>query len=165
MRRDGDLDSIRALPPYRDLLAMADALIACWDSKYVYETWRPVTAVKASGAGPMADATWTPLIPTPPFPAYPSGHACAAGAAREVLESLLGTDGHAITLTSATAPGVTFTYTSFRAIAEQIDEARVCAGIHVRHDQTAGSMLGRRVGAHVCRAALRPRGRAAECAL
>ena len=145
-------------------VAMADALIACWDSKYAYDTWRPVTVIRAGGSGVAADAGWTPLISTPPFPAYPSGHACAAGAAHEVLERFLGPNGHAITLTSATAPGVTFTYESFGAIADQIDEARVCGGIHVRHDQTAGRELGRRVAEHVCRSALRPRGaRSSAC--
>jgi hypothetical protein len=145
-------------------LAMADALIACWDSKYAHDTWRPVTAIQTGGHGVPADAGWTPLIPTPPFPAYPSGHACAGGAARVILERHLGPAGHAITLTSPTAPGVTFTYDSFKAIADQVDEARVGGGIHVRHDQAAGGELGRRVGEHVCRTALRPLGgRAPEC--
>jgi hypothetical protein len=145
-------------------LAMADALIACWDSKFAHDTWRPVTAIHAGGHGVAADAGWTPLIVTPPFPAYPSGHACAGGAARAVLERLLGPGGHAITLSSPTALGVTFTYDSFKAIADQVDEARVAGGIHVRHDQTAGGELGRRVGEHVCRTVLRPLGgRPAEC--
>jgi len=145
-------------------VAMADALIACWDSKYTYDTWRPVTVIRTGGAGVAADAGWTPLIPTPPFPAYPSGHACAAGAAEAVLDRLLGPSGHAIALTGATAEGVTFTYESFQAIADQVDEARVCGGIHLRHDQTAGRQLGRRVAEHVCRTALRPVGApAGEC--
>jgi hypothetical protein len=59
---------------------------------------------------------------------------------------------------SATAPGVTFSYDSFQAIAEQIDDARVYGGIHVRHDQTAGGELGRRVGEFVTLTALCPRG-------
>lgn len=53
---------------------------------------------------------------------------------------------------------MSFTYDSFPAIADQIDEARVCGGIHVRHDQTAGRELGRRVGDHVCRTSARPLG-------
>jgi hypothetical protein len=145
-------------------VAMADALIGCWDSKYAYDTWRPLTVIRVGVSGVGPDSGWTPLIATPPFPAYPSGHACAAGAALVVLERSLGPSGHAIALTSATAPGVTFTYDSFKAIAEQVDEARVCGGIHVRHDQTAGAELGRRVGDYVCRTALRPRnGKATEC--
>ena len=145
-------------------VAMADGLIACWDSKFAHDTWRPVTAIHAGGHGVAADPSWMPLIVTPPFPAYPSGHACAGGAARLVLERQLGPGGHAITLTSATAPGVTFTYDSFKAIADQVDEARVVGGIHVRHDQTAGGELGRRVGEHVCRTAWRLRpGPSSEC--
>jgi hypothetical protein len=144
-------------------VAMADALVACWDSKFAFDTWRPVTAIAAGVAGTGPDRGWTPLIPTPPFPAYPSGHACAAGAAREILDGLLGPNGHAISLVSATAPGVTLTHDSFEAMADQIDEARVCGGIHVRHDQTAGRELGRRVGVHVCRTALRPLDGAPGC--
>ena len=130
-------------------VAIADALIACFDAKYTYNTWRPVTAIRAGlgGIGPVAD--WLPAIVTPPFPAYPSGHACAAGAAREVLERIFGPDGHAIELTSATAPGVTFRYASFKAIADQIDDARVYGGIHIREDQEVGGELGRKVGRSV----------------
>ncbi|HYG90974.1 MAG TPA: vanadium-dependent haloperoxidase [Azospirillum sp.] len=130
-------------------VAMADALIACFDAKYTYNSWRPVTAIR-TGVGdikPVAD--WLPLIVTPPFPAYPSGHACAAGAAQEVLEHRFGPDRHAITLTSAAAPGVVFEYVSFKAIADQIDDARVYGGIHIREDQTAGRTLGKEVGRYV----------------
>ena len=130
-------------------VAMADALIACFDAKYTYSSWRPISAIR-SGIGdikPIAD--WLPLIATPPFPAYPSGHACAAGAAQEVLERSFGPDHHAITLTSAAAPGVVFEYTSFKAVADQIDDARVYGGIHLREDQTAGRALGREVGRYV----------------
>jgi hypothetical protein len=63
-------------------------------------------------------------------------------------------------------PPVTFTCDSFKAIADQIDEARVCAGIHVRPDQAAGAELGRRVGEHVCRTTARPLGgKPGECRL
>ena len=130
-------------------VAIADALIACFDAKYTYNTWRPVTAIRAGLGviGPVAD--WLPAIVTPPFPAYPSGHACAAGAAREVLERIFGPDGHAIELTSATAPSVTFRYASFKAVADQVDDARVYGGIHIREDQEVGGELGRKVGRSV----------------
>jgi PAP2 superfamily len=130
-------------------VAIADALIACFDAKYTYNTWRPVTAIRAGLGviGPVAD--WLPAIVTPPFPAYPSGHACAAGAARDVLERIFGPDGHAIELTSATAPSVTFRYASFKAVADQVDDARVYGGIHIREDQEVGGELGRKVGRSV----------------
>lgn len=137
-------------------VAMADALIACFDAKYTYNTWRPVTAIQA-GVGPIEPVPdWLPLLVTPPFPAYPSGHACAAGAAQEVLEASFGPDGHSIALTSAAAPEVSFAYTSFDAIADQIDDARVYGGIHVREDQLAGRTLGRAVARHAAATFARP---------
>jgi hypothetical protein len=137
-------------------IAMADALIACFDAKYTYNTWRPVTAIRA-GVGqiePVPD--WLPLLVTPPFPAYPSGHACAAGAAQEVLEGSFGSEGHDITLTSTAVPGASFTYASFAAIADQIDDARVYGGIHIREDQVAGRALGRAVARHAAATYARP---------
>ncbi len=130
-------------------VAIADALIACFDAKYTFNLWRPVTAIR-TGIGdikPMPD--WLPLIATPPFPAYPSAHACAAGAAQEVLERRFGPDGQDIALTSSTAPGITFRYASFGGISDQIDDARVYGGIHTREDQAAGRALGKKVGRQV----------------
>ena len=72
-------------------IAEADAGIACWDAKYEYNLWRPVTAIRAadSDGNPAteADATWTPLLATPPFPTYTSGHSTfsSAGPTRSPL--------------------------------------------------------------------------------
>lgn len=130
-------------------VAIADALIACFDAKYAYELWRPVTALQ-TGIGDIAPSPdWQPLIATPSFPAYPSGHACAAGAALTVLDKVYEPDGHKITLTSAVAPGVSFNYASFGEIADQIDDARIYGGIHTRQDQAAGRALGRAVAGYV----------------
>ena len=57
-------------------VALADAGIACWDSKYHYSFWRPVQAIRAD-----TDPDWLPLLPTPPFPSYASGHSTFSGAA------------------------------------------------------------------------------------
>ena len=89
-------------------LAGADAFIAAWDAKFAYGQWRPVTAIRAAdtdgNAGTDADALWTPLLVTPPFPDYIAGHTTYAGAAQAVLEHLFGDDpGVVITMTSATA--------------------------------------------------------------
>jgi hypothetical protein len=100
-------------------LAMADAGIACWESKYFYDFWRPVLGVRESdpGTGPsglgdgnpltIGDPAWTPLgAPasnqsgtdfTPPFPAYPSGHATFGAALFRILERFYGTDAIAFT--------------------------------------------------------------------
>jgi hypothetical protein len=131
-------------------LAGADAFIACWDAKYAYNQCRPVTAIRdAAGANPgtVADATWTPLLITPPFPDYIAGHTAYAGAAASVLEYLFGYSPDVIIeLKSATAPGVTRTYTRFEDIAEDVVEARILGGIHWRTSSTRGKRLGEQIG-------------------
>ena len=74
-------------------LALADAAIACWDAKYAYRFWRPVTAIGAADTDghpdTEADPSWAPLLTTPNFPEYISGHSTFSGAAEVVLSSLL----------------------------------------------------------------------------
>jgi hypothetical protein len=143
------------------LLAMAlcDALVSSMESKFYYNYWRQVTAIanadRDGNRGTDHDPAWLPLIMTPPFPAYPSAHASAGGAARVVLERCFGEDGHFITLTSPTAPGVTLTYTSFDQITDDIDDARIYGGIHFRFDQEAGAHQGRRIGSYILKKHLR----------
>jgi hypothetical protein len=143
------------------LLAMAvcDSLISSMESKYFYNYWRPVTAIihgDLDNNGKTApDPSWLPLIITPPFPSYPSAHASAGGGARAVLEHFYGEDGHYITLTSPTAPGVTLAYTAFEQITDDIDDARIYGGIHFRFDQEAGARQGRRIGSYILRNHLR----------
>jgi hypothetical protein len=134
-------------------MAISDALVSVFDTKYFYIRWRPVTAIRAGGidGNPKtdADANWTPLIATPSFPGYPSAHGSASGAAREVLERLFDAGRHDITLTTPSLPAVTLQYTHFREITDDIDDARVYGGIHFRFDQEAGGRLGRSVGAYI----------------
>ncbi|MBL8485067.1 MAG: vanadium-dependent haloperoxidase [Rhodocyclaceae bacterium] len=140
-------------------LAASDAMSACWDAKYTYSYYRPVTAIRAgNGAGEFApDPAWEPAIPTPPFPAYVSGHACYSGAAQRVLEGVFGRDADlSITLTSRTAPGVSRRFARIGDVVEDISNARVWGGIHWRTDQTMGVALGGRVGAYVLEHALQP---------
>jgi hypothetical protein len=139
-------------------IAGADALIACWDSKYTYHGWRPVDAIRSGGVpGRAADPTWEPAIPSPPFPGYVSGHACFAGAARAVLEAEFGSGTIApVTLGTPSAPGVTRRYTRLQDITDEINNARVWGGIHWRTDQEAGEALGRQVGQWVVARELRP---------
>lgn len=140
--------------------AISDALASVMETKYVYNFWRPETAIRAGDADgnllTRGDAAFAPLIVAPCFPGYGSAHASAAGAAREVLESLHGRRHHFIELTHAAVPGVTLQYRSFREIAEDIDDARIYGGIHFRFDQQAGARMGARIGAYVYRNTLRP---------
>lgn len=133
-------------------MAINDAYISGFESKYFYRTWRPVTAIprgdedgnKRTTAGPF-----TPLIATPCFPGYPSNHGTGSNAARAVLERAYGRFGHSITLSHFNAPGIEISYTDLKTITDDIADARVYGGIHFRFDQDAGERQGHAVGQYV----------------
>ena len=141
-------------------MAMGDAAIACWDTKYHYNFWRPVTAIRAGDLDgnkkTVADPDWLPLIATPAFPSYASGHATVSGAARRVLERAFGKRGHEITLTTPTLPAVVLDYTALDQITDDIDDARIYGGIHFRFDQEVGARQGKHVGSYILENYLRP---------
>jgi PAP2 superfamily len=143
-------------------MALCDASVAAFDTKYHYNLWRPVTAIRAGSTDGNRktdpDGGWLPLIVTPAFPSYPSAHATVSGAARAVLERAFGKDGHDITLTAAALPGVVLSYDALAQITDDIDDARIYGGIHFRFDQEAGARQGRRVGSYILRNYLRSEG-------
>jgi hypothetical protein len=141
-------------------MAISDGLVSSMDTKYFYRFWRPVTAI-GNGAGdgnPRTDGdpSWLPLIVTPAFPTYPSAHASASYAAREVSERFLGTRHARFELSHPGVPDVRLSYESFADLTDDIDDARVFGGIHFRFDQEAGAIQGRQVGAYVAGHNLRP---------
>ena len=132
-------------------VSMADAAIACWDSKYRYVFWRPITAIRDS-ATPNPDPAWVPWLDffpagTPPHPEYPSGHSTVSGAAAFTLSRSFG-DNTAFTVTSEVRPG-TRSFASFSAAVAEIADARVFGGIHFRTSCVRGNMLGRAVASYV----------------
>ena len=134
-------------------MAINDGLIASIETKYFYHFWRPVTAIRAgdTDGNPQTDVdpAFTPFITTPAFPSYPSAHASASYAAREVLERIYGRGPHSITLSNPALPGMTLNYSTFHQITDDIDDARVYGGIHFRFDQEAGALQGQHVGRYV----------------
>jgi hypothetical protein len=142
-------------------MAISDALVAVFDTKYFYVFWRPVTAIRAGDADgnphTEGDVNWTPFITTPSFPGYASAHASGCGAARKIAELLYGAGGHTITLSNPALIGVVLHYTTFHDITEDVDDARVYGGIHFRFDQREGGRLGRQVGKYLFEHNLRPR--------
>jgi hypothetical protein len=121
---------------------IADALIACWDSKYHFEFWRPVTAIRLEDAdadGNPDDPGWTPLITTPAFPEYTSGHSSLAGAAATVLVAYFGNETPFVVESPA---GAIRYYLSFSTAVDEIADARVFGGIHFRAACEAGATLG-----------------------
>ena len=138
-------------------MAGADALISSMESKYHYNVWRPVTAIQQAAfdgnPATQPDPQWASLIATPAFPSYPSNHATAAAASLTVLRHFFGKSNLNITLPPV--DGIVLTYRSFDDIAADIDDARVCGGIHFRYDQEAGSRQGRHVGRYILQHELR----------
>ena len=132
-------------------MAGSDAFVASWDAKYTYNQWRPVTAIRAADTdgnpNTAADPTWTPLLPTPPFPDHIAGHTTFAGAAEVVLARIFGPDPGTFSLVSAATPGVVHTFGSFGDVATEVVNARVWAGIHWRTSAETGRRVGDKVGA------------------
>jgi len=144
-------------------VTMADAAIVCWDAKYRYVLWRPVTAIHEGTLDP--DPAWQPWIEsfpatspagiTPAHPEYPSGHSTVSGGAVAILSAAFG-DHTAFTIDSD-AVGGTRSFTSFSAALAEIHDARVFAGIHWRSACRIGSAVGQAVAAYVSSHAMRER--------
>jgi hypothetical protein len=134
-------------------IAAADSAISCWDTKYVYETWRPVTAIREAGsygnAATEADPTWTPLITTPSFPSFTSGHSTFSAAAAEILGSFVGSDDFAFSATTDFAGVDARSFLSFRQAAEEAAMSRLYGGIHFRFDNEVGTIVGQKIGQEV----------------
>lgn len=140
-------------------LAMGDAAIACWDAKYRYQLWRPITAVTVGTF--EADPSWKPWLDsfpngTPAHPEFPSGHSTLSGAARFILAQVFGDNpGMTINVTSDTFAGTRSFSTYSEALAE-IHDARVFGGIHWRTACLLGSALGESVAEYVMTHAFQP---------
>src|SRR6266436_3109883 len=141
-------------------LTLSDALIACWDSKYRYVFWRPITAIRAGLTPADADPLWEPwldsLTGTPAHPEYPSAHSSMSGAAAFILAAAFG-ENTDFSLTSEIRPG-TRSYSSFSDATAEIVDARVFGGIHFRTSCLRANTLGRAVADYVSRHAMRARG-------
>jgi len=137
----------------------ADAMIACWDAKYAFKFWRPVTAIHAGGTDgnsrTASDAEWTPLLPTPNHPEYPSGHSCATAALAESLRSFFGTKDVPVTL-SSTFTGTAHVVSRTDRIVDEVTAARIYAGFHYRSAVADGAIIGRQVASWVSRNYFQP---------
>jgi hypothetical protein len=134
------------------LLNMAghDANVSVFDTKYNYMFWRPVQAIhRANTAGnPLLtpDPNWTPLLPTPPFPEYTSGHTTNAGASTGVLLAFFGNGYNPFSLTDNKAnPPITRSFSSIGQAMEEVNNARVWVGFHYRHSDIQGERVGRQI--------------------
>ena len=134
--------------------ALADAGIYCWECKFKHRLWRPVSAIRAAAddgnPDTAADPDWHPLLPTPPFPSYVSGHSTFSGAAAAVLADFFGDDVK-VTATSEAFPGMTRTFRSFSALASECGRSRIYGGIHYECDNKEGLALGKQIGRYCSR--------------
>lgn len=141
-------------------IAMADAAIVSWDSKYQTNFWRPIAAIQEAAADGNPDTepdpAWRPLLDTPPFPEYTSGHSTFSGAAALVLTHFFASDSIPFSVGSDDLPGVTRTYRRFSEAAKESGVSRIYGGIHFSSANIHGLTSGAAVGTYVSWNLLRP---------
>jgi hypothetical protein len=131
-------------------MAVNDAFVSCWKGKYQHFLQRPITYIHA-----QIDPGWTPLIATPAFPTFGSGHATQSGAAAQVLSDLFGYE-YAFTDHTNDAQGFApRNFDSFFEAAEEASISRLYGGIHYRMDNESGYEAGKHVGQRVSQLAFR----------
>lgn len=131
-------------------MALADAGISSWDAKYAYNLWRPITAIQNAdldgNAATTQDAAWAPLLTTPPFPTFTSGHSTFSGAAAAALGAFFGTDEVSFVARSEVSGVADRGFTGFREAAEEAGMSRIYGGIHFNFDNVEGLAAGDKIG-------------------
>jgi len=143
------VDAARALAVFD--ASLADAAISCWRNKYEFNFWRPVTAIALADTddnpATAVVADWTPQRPTPPYPDYPSGHACFVGSVSGSLDNLFGPGPlDRPYLMRSYLPGVPDrSYPTTDDLDTETQNARIWNGFHFRTAMTDGNALGHTV--------------------
>ena len=140
---------------------VADAAIGCFNGKYKYGFWRPVTAIQAGGGSSdlTGDPAWLPLGTTPNHPEYPAAHGCLTGAATTLIADFFGTTKvHVVTDSVAFTDGPhQHVFEDTRDMMDEVFWARMYAGFHFYHSLEAGRQLGETVAQGVARNHFRAR--------
>jgi hypothetical protein len=141
----------------------SDSLIGCWESKFTYAFWRPVTAIRVGGANPNleADPNWIGLVITPNHPEYPSAHGCFSGGVTEALRSYFATDTFSFTIDSDVSNLMfpVLYYSSFSDALTDVRHARIYGGMHYENSTLRGAEIGQRVAQQLMQKFFRPRER------
>jgi membrane-associated phospholipid phosphatase len=144
-------------------VAQADAAIVCWEAKYRYNFWRPITAIRRGAEdgndATAADDAWVHFLNAPPFPAYISGHSTFSQSSAVVLHRFFGTDALSFAARSDSLPGVVRNFTSLAACADEVGLSRIYGGIHFQFDNVEGKRSGAKIGEFVTRNFLLPNAR------
>ena len=132
--------------------AEADTIIGCYNAKYHFSFWRPVTAIQNGdidgNPDTLADPAWMPLVATPPHPEYPSAHSCLTGALSTVLTTYFGTPNLHLSIDSMVT-GTTHTFNNVNDWLVEVENARIYVGFHYHHSVVQGGILGRKVARNV----------------
>jgi hypothetical protein len=147
-------------------VALADAAVVCWEGKFRYSYWRPITAIHEADRDDNPDTTpdpaWDSLLTTPPFPSYASGHSTFSGAAATALAHFFRTDDVPFTVGSEGAPGETRSFPGFWAAAQEAGRSRIYGGIHYEFDNQEGLRCGRALAEYIARHYMRAVGAGAQ---
>jgi hypothetical protein len=132
-------------------VAIADALVSCWDNKVHFNFWRPITAIRLANTdgndATDVQPTWVPLITTPPYPDYDSGHQSVSGSSQAILTAFFGS--MPVEGTSEGLAGVVRSWPSFAAAADEAFMARIYSGIHFRTAMRDTRARAERIAAYV----------------
>jgi hypothetical protein len=129
-------------------IAIIDAGIGCFGSKYQYNQQRPIKYIREV----LGHDSWNPVFPTPNFPDFPSAHSTIAGAFGEIMKGLFGSDYHFTDHTYDYLGMAPRSYVSFDAMEQEIGDSRVYAGIHYRLSCESGLQQGRKIGQNINKA-------------
>lgn len=141
-------------------IGLADAGIAAWDAKYVDNFWRPLTAIRQADIDnnpeTNADPNWEPLLVTPPFPEYVSGHSTFSGAADAILTSVFAENTNFSSSNEVGEKIITRSFNSFSQAANEAGMSRIYGGIHFLSANEDGLAAGRALGNYVINNFLTP---------
>jgi hypothetical protein len=134
--------------------AVADSFIGCWDAKYHFSFWRPVTAIQNGGldmnSATVPDPTWMPLGITPNHLEYPAARGCLTGAVATILKGYFGTPNVNFAVSSTVFnPSHVHTFDSVKDLEKEVEGARINAGFHYHQSVVQGFVLGQHVAHQV----------------
>jgi hypothetical protein len=135
--------------------AHSDAVGGCFESKYHYNFWRPISAIQLADTdgnpATQADPSWAPHVPTPNHPEYPAAHGCATGAVMETVRAFYGSKKVSFTFTSSVSGTAPRSYARTDDKIQEVTDARVWGGMHFRSSAEHGAELGKNVAKWVAR--------------
>jgi hypothetical protein len=157
-RKFGLADNARLLALLN--MGIANVFIADWDAKFLYNFWRPVTAIRNGDLdgndATERDAGWTSLNPNPMHPEYPSAAGIVGGVGAGILESVFGTSPVTFTASDLMDPRLTRQFTSIAQMAQEQREVRVWGGIHFRNSLVVGDEMGRKIASFLVANTMKP---------